>query len=136
MCRASAPEPSLPLIDANLEERARRLAGGAVELAVGDPHRVLVGRRELALDPVADAAVKRGEDHVAVGFDTTEDRLGDPLRADRVALEALQQPAEAGAVAGAAADVDRADERRVDRARADQADPHPPVAKVEAEHPR
>src|SRR5947199_2489397 len=62
-------------------------AGGPLEFAIHHPHQQLIGRRELALQPVQEAPVRRGEDHVAVLLDRLEDLLGDALWTNRTALE-------------------------------------------------
>src|SRR3954449_11707260 len=97
MCSALAAPPWLEMgsltgpiyLGAAVGRSAAR--GGAGEDVVHRPHRQLVGRRELALDPVAELDVARGEDQVAVLLDPLEDLLGDVLGGDGALLEARFQ---------------------------------------------
>src|SRR5690242_20665241 len=95
MCRALALKPT------NLVRRRRRPSaafGGAGEDVVHLPHRQLVRRRELALEPVADLDVAGAVDHVAVLLDPLDDLLGDGLGADGALLKTRFQLADARAL--------------------------------------
>jgi len=51
-----------------------------IQAVVQQAHRQLVRPRELALEPVPDGDVPRGEDQVAIGLDAREDGGGGLLR--------------------------------------------------------
>src|SRR6478609_12060995 len=105
MCSAlSAPPPSTgvgSLMATNLFRRRCRPSaalGDPGQLPVRQPHRQLVRRRELALDPIAELDVARAEDHVPVLLDPLEDLRGDVLGTDGALLEAGFELAESRAI--------------------------------------